>query len=193
MVSLRTLGDIAGHLNGAASAPAAVPAPVAAQGSARMVLWQVVADKTGYPADMLEPAMALEADLGIDSIKRVEIFSALQERFPHLAQREAESLASLRTLGDIVAALDAVALDPVVLDAADPVTTPPASELPKRYIVSSRHAPASGHSMLHPGDRVVISDDSSAESPWLSQACSNRAVFLPRWATIRRTRTSGSV
>ena len=160
MVSLRTLGDIAGHLNGAASAPAAVPAPVAAQGSARMVLWQVVADKTGYPADMLEPAMALEADLGIDSIKRVEIFSALQERFPHLAQREAESLASLRTLGDIVAALDAVALDPVVLDAADPVTTPPASELPKRYIVSSRHAPASGHSMLHPGDRVVISDDS---------------------------------
>jgi hypothetical protein len=50
--------------------------PVAAL--SREVLWQVVADKTGYPADMLEPAMALEADLGIDSIKRVEIFSALQ-------------------------------------------------------------------------------------------------------------------
>ena len=48
------------------------------------MLWQVVADKTGYPADMLEPAMALEADLGIDSIKRVEIFSALQELFPPL-------------------------------------------------------------------------------------------------------------
>ena len=152
MVSLRTLGDIAEHLNGAVSGQEAAPlapAPVGAQGSARMVLWEVVADKTGYPADMLEPAMALEADLGIDSIKRVEIFSALQERFPHLAQREAESLASLPTLGDIVAALDAAA----------PVTRPPASDLPKRYIVSSRHAPASGDSMLHPGDRVLISDD----------------------------------
>ena len=53
-------------------------------------LWQVVADKTGYPADMLEPAMALEADLGIDSIKRVEIFSALQERFPQLAGTESD-------------------------------------------------------------------------------------------------------
>ncbi|MGD0135288.1 MAG: SDR family NAD(P)-dependent oxidoreductase, partial [Bryobacteraceae bacterium] len=163
MVSLRTLGDIAERLDGAssASAPAATPsapAPFAAQGSARMVLWEVVADKTGYPADMLEPAMALEADLGIDSIKRVEIFSALQERFPHLAQREAESLASLPTLGDIVAALDAAVQDAVALDAAAPVTRPPASELPKRYIVSSRHAPASGDSMLHPGDRVVISD-----------------------------------
>jgi acyl transferase domain-containing protein/NAD(P)-dependent dehydrogenase (short-subunit alcohol dehydrogenase family) len=158
MVSLRTLGDIAGHLNGAVSgqeaAPASAPAPVVAQGSARMVLWEVVADKTGYPADMLEPSMALEADLGIDSIKRVEIFSALQERFPHLAQREAESLASLPTLGDIVAALDGVVLDAVAFAA------PPASELPKRYIVSSRHAPASGDSMLHPGDRVVIPDDS---------------------------------
>ena len=34
-----------------------------------------VADKTGYPADMLGMEMHLEADLGIDSIKRVEILS----------------------------------------------------------------------------------------------------------------------
>jgi acyl transferase domain-containing protein/NAD(P)-dependent dehydrogenase (short-subunit alcohol dehydrogenase family) len=176
MVSLRTLGDIAGRLDSASSAPASVPAatpsapaPVIAPGSARMVLWEVVADKTGYPADMLEPAMALEADLGIDSIKRVEIFSALQERFPHLAQREVESLASLRTLGDIVAALDAV-----VLDDAAPVTAPPASELPKRYIVSSGPAPASGHSMLHPGDRVVISDDSHGVAVALASLLESR-------------------
>ena len=35
----------------------------------------VVADKTGYPAEMINLDMDLEADLGIDSIKRVEILS----------------------------------------------------------------------------------------------------------------------
>ncbi|MFG5380679.1 phosphopantetheine-binding protein, partial [Yoonia sp. R2-816] len=37
----------------------------------------IVADKTGYPADMLDVEMDLEAELGIDSIKQVEILSAL--------------------------------------------------------------------------------------------------------------------
>ena len=37
---------------------------------------QVIAEKTGYPKAMLGPSMELEADLGIDSIKRVEIFRA---------------------------------------------------------------------------------------------------------------------
>jgi acyl transferase domain-containing protein len=39
----------------------------------------VVAEKTGYPTDMLELGMDMEADLGIDSIKRVEILGAVQE------------------------------------------------------------------------------------------------------------------
>ena len=37
-----------------------------------------VADKTGYPAAMLELTMDLEGDLGIDSIKRVEILAAVR-------------------------------------------------------------------------------------------------------------------
>ena len=46
------------------------------------VLLGVVSEKTGYPVEMLELDMQLDADLGIDSIKRVEIFSALQDRLP---------------------------------------------------------------------------------------------------------------
>jgi acyl transferase domain-containing protein/NAD(P)-dependent dehydrogenase (short-subunit alcohol dehydrogenase family) len=65
------------------------------------VLREVVSEKTGYPAEMLEPGMALDADLGIDSIKRVEILSALQERLPDAPAVRSEHLASLRTLGDI--------------------------------------------------------------------------------------------
>ena len=39
------------------------------------MLLDVVADKTGYPKEILSLEMDLEVDLGIDSIKRVEIFS----------------------------------------------------------------------------------------------------------------------
>ena len=48
---------------------------------------EIVADKTGYPADMLELDMRLDTDLGIDSIKRVEIFSAIQDRLPGMPGR----------------------------------------------------------------------------------------------------------
>jgi hypothetical protein len=45
---------------------------------------EVVSRLTGYPAEMLSFDMDIEADLGIDSIKRVEILSALEEKMPEL-------------------------------------------------------------------------------------------------------------
>jgi len=65
------------------------------------ILIEVVADKTGYPAEMLGMDMALEADLGIDSIKRVEILSAVQERLPDLPGMDTNAMASMKTLGQI--------------------------------------------------------------------------------------------
>jgi NAD(P)-dependent dehydrogenase (short-subunit alcohol dehydrogenase family)/acyl carrier protein len=65
-------------------------------------LFGIVSDKTGYPVEMLEPSMGLDEDLGIDSIKRVEILSALQERLPDAPAITPEHLADLRTLADIV-------------------------------------------------------------------------------------------
>ena len=62
----------------------------------------VVADKTGYPSEMLELAMDMEADLGIDSIKRVEILGAVQDEITDLPELNPEDLAELRTLGEIV-------------------------------------------------------------------------------------------
>src|SRR4051812_20084 len=62
----------------------------------------IVAEKTGYPKDMLGAHMELEADLGIDSIKRVEILSAMRERAPGLREVKPTELAALRTLGQIV-------------------------------------------------------------------------------------------
>src|SRR5262249_53193665 len=68
----------------------------------------VVAEKTGYPADMLGLDMALDADLGIDSIKRVEILSALQEKIPDAPTVKPEHVGTLHTLRDIVNFLGAV-------------------------------------------------------------------------------------
>lgn len=65
-------------------------------------LLAIVSDKTGYPADMLELDMDMEADLGIDSIKRVEILGALQERYPDLPEVDTEVLGELRTLEQVL-------------------------------------------------------------------------------------------
>jgi acyl carrier protein/nucleoside 2-deoxyribosyltransferase len=67
------------------------------------ILLEIVSEKTGYPCEMLELEMDMEADLGIDSIKRVEILGALQERFPSAPQPNLEDLAELRTLAQIAA------------------------------------------------------------------------------------------
>ena len=73
--------------------------------SVHQVLLEIVAEKTGYPTEMLEVDMDLEADLGIDSIKRVEILGALQEKLPDL-QVQADELADRRTLGQILNILE---------------------------------------------------------------------------------------
>ena len=64
-------------------------------------LLAVVAELTGYPRDMLQLEMDLEADLGIDSIKRVEILAAVQERMPEARTVNPEYMGSLRTLRQI--------------------------------------------------------------------------------------------
>ena len=82
--------------------PPLPPAPVSASSLTATVL-AVVSEKTGYPTEMLNLGMSLDHDLGIDSIKRVEILSALQEQVPNLPAFKPEELGSLHTLNDVVA------------------------------------------------------------------------------------------
>jgi NAD(P)-dependent dehydrogenase (short-subunit alcohol dehydrogenase family)/acyl carrier protein len=116
--SLRTLGEIVTAMtpaggparSGAPAEPAAnlprggTDMGMGATGVARTLLL-VVADKTGYPADMLTLDMDLEADLGIDSIKRVEILASVEEALPGLPKVDSDRLGSLHTLGQIVQAM----------------------------------------------------------------------------------------
>ncbi|WP_226931768.1 MULTISPECIES: type I polyketide synthase [Parafrankia] len=113
LAEMRTLDHITDHVltsltNTASSTPQPVPASpngttaaTVSPDTVRTALLGVVADRTGYPAEMIDTGMDLEADLGVDSIKRVQILGALQEHFPTLPAVGPERLAEMRTLDHI--------------------------------------------------------------------------------------------
>ena len=67
----------------AAAAPdvAAAAAPVAAGDEVLDAVTSVVAEMTGYPSELLDPDLDLEADLGVDTVKQAEVFAAVRERY----------------------------------------------------------------------------------------------------------------
>ena len=42
---------------------------------------RIIAEKTGYPMDMLDLDLDLEADLGIDTVKQAEMFAAIRATY----------------------------------------------------------------------------------------------------------------
>ncbi|MHC5909256.1 acyl carrier protein, partial [Streptomyces sp. S6] len=82
--------------------PASAPAVPEAVDVAQVVL-DIISERTGYPVDMIEPDLDLEADLSIDSIKRAEIAGELARRLggstdlAGLADDELEELTKART------------------------------------------------------------------------------------------------
>ena len=94
-----------------------VPAPAAAKAAGETptrdklvdMLMAIVEEKTGYPRDMVGLDQNLEADLGIDSIKRIEVVGALLQLLP-AAHREAltESRSKLNTQSTLNGVLDLV-------------------------------------------------------------------------------------
>ncbi|MCN9242318.1 SDR family oxidoreductase [Streptomyces sp. RY43-2] len=85
--------------------PPELSAPELSAPELEELLLSVVAQLTGYPVEMLTVDMELEADLGVDSIKRVEILSAVRRRVGDLATGDVGELGKLRTLREIVEAL----------------------------------------------------------------------------------------
>jgi len=91
-------------------APAAIEPPTgpvgAPGGDLRTTLTRrlvaIVGARTGYPEEMIDPGLDLEADLGVDAIKRVEIIGSLRQQVAGLADQPLDNLAGCRTLGQIV-------------------------------------------------------------------------------------------
>nr|AAK72879.2 polyunsaturated fatty acid synthase subunit A [Schizochytrium sp. ATCC 20888] len=116
----RTVGEVVDAMKaeiagGSAPAPAAAaPAPAAAAPAvsnellekAETVVMEVLAAKTGYETDMIESDMELETELGIDSIKRVEILSEVQAML-NVEAKDVDALSRTRTVGEVVDAMKA--------------------------------------------------------------------------------------
>ncbi|WP_437781818.1 SDR family NAD(P)-dependent oxidoreductase [Sorangium sp. So ce1097] len=197
LAQLRTLGQVVDHLRAslpaapaaaavaspaaapaatASAAPAAAAAPVAAD--VERVVMAVVAETTGYPAEMLGLQMELESDLGIDSIKRVEILSAVRDRTPGLSEVDASALAQLRTLGQVVDHLRAK-LGPAAGAAPATPAEDPASAAADlgRWTLAEVPAPAAGLAMpgLFDAGAVVVTGH-DAIGPALAAALAARGI-----------------
>ncbi|MEV6645654.1 SDR family NAD(P)-dependent oxidoreductase [Amycolatopsis sp. NPDC051371] len=96
---------------------------------------EVIGTRTGYPVEMIEPDLDLEADLSIDSIKRAEIAGELTIR---LGTGEVEELAKARTAAGIAELLGTEKPAPAVDEppAADRSEPQPVIVAPKRYLMT---------------------------------------------------------
>jgi NAD(P)-dependent dehydrogenase (short-subunit alcohol dehydrogenase family)/acyl carrier protein len=130
----------AGKSNGSNGSHAALPSllteqtpPALNEQQLTQKLLQIVSERTGYPAEMLDLDLNLEADLGVDSIKRVEIIGAFQRDClsPHqkTSHELVERLTGIKTLRGIIETSSAS----LSLDITGPAgphvagTSPPAS------------------------------------------------------------------
>lgn len=200
----------------AASAPSPEPAPAAAEApepptavaappseaakdiDLMTAFTAIVAEKTGYPEDALDPDQGMEDDLGIDSIKRMEILGAVQKILPDAAadamRAEMDTIAELSSIREVVEFITermddanattggATAADARPFDSAgeDHAVT---AVLP-RYIQVPFHEPADHVTETFPaGLRVLVSEcDDGFHVPLISALTDAGAVpiVLPR-------------
>jgi len=110
LATVRTLDDICRAMGGSSrdsqpDAGSQIQETVTSdQDSVRIfnVLVNIISELTGFPKEMLEPDMNLESDLGIDSIKRVEILSKLEQELPDITAISPDEMGVLKTIQDIV-------------------------------------------------------------------------------------------
>ncbi|MFT5452812.1 MAG: polyketide-type polyunsaturated fatty acid synthase PfaA, partial [Enterobacterales bacterium] len=211
LAELRTLGEIVDYMTSKAasvSAPisTAVTSPATTTTEESIVastavspelftknLMIVVAEKTGYPAEMLELDMDMEADLGIDSIKRVEILGAVQDSMEGLPEVEPETLAEMRTLGEIVAIFSTTAVSDKAVSTASPSTKEVLSEssenkpAPSATVAIKRLSSVNTIEQNVNGSNVLIVDDGTGSTVKVAANLIkegwNVTAIKPSWVT----------
>ncbi|MGZ4128342.1 MAG: type I polyketide synthase, partial [Actinomycetota bacterium] len=106
------------------TAPSVAVAAAPSEDEIRSTVLGLVAEKTGYPADMLELDLDLEADLGVDTVKQAEIFVALRETYG-IPRDDALKLRDFPTLSHVIGFVRerAAATEPPIAP-AEPAETP---------------------------------------------------------------------
>jgi NAD(P)-dependent dehydrogenase (short-subunit alcohol dehydrogenase family) len=151
-------------------------------------LLAVVSERTGYPVDMLGLDLDLEAELGIDSLRRMEIIEATLRSIP--SEDEIESTANLnqllqfKTLRQIVAALEEnrsttnhAHQNHDVCIRADEYTAEPAVCL--RLAPTGIQTPLGGQSHLSlAGKSAVLVEDNLGVAPLVERALKKRGAHV---------------
>jgi acyl transferase domain-containing protein/NAD(P)-dependent dehydrogenase (short-subunit alcohol dehydrogenase family) len=182
-------GEVKNGANGAvAHAMPPPPTPPPANGKTEFgksavtdLLLGLVEDRTGYPRDMLGMDQNLEADLGIDSIKRVEIVGALLKALPPETQAKTatlgESLNGQKTLSAIIdvvckqigAAAEA-APRPFELTGADTAADAACARPPRFTMVAhAEEFPAGTVPATLPAGLYIVTADSAGLAPALAE------------------------
>jgi acyl transferase domain-containing protein/NADP-dependent 3-hydroxy acid dehydrogenase YdfG len=179
-VSAETRYAIASDVSAETSAMSSQPGTWDAE-SVGSLLLEVVADRTGYPVDMLSVDMEIDTELGIDSIKKVEILSAVRERIGD-APGDLAAIATLRTLRAIaeqyappLAGPSQIPAGQALSDAA-PSARLGGQDLPVvRSLVRAVPAPASGLAMpgLTAGPLAVTDDGTGVAAELVVQLASH--------------------
>ncbi|MEV1084644.1 SDR family NAD(P)-dependent oxidoreductase [Streptomyces sp. NPDC050211] len=145
------------------------------------VVLEIISERTGYPMDMIEPDLDLEADLSIDSIKRAEIAGELAKRLgagggadlAGLDDAELEELAKARTAASVTEWLAGRMSpveqqpEPVVVAEPGPDPEPVTGEAPKRFVlrpVLLESAAADPADVLTGRRFMVLGEDETADA-----------------------------
>jgi malonyl CoA-acyl carrier protein transacylase len=84
-----------------AGAAAAAQSTGIDEGDIKLFVVGLVSEKTGYPADMLDLELDLEADLGVDTVKQAELFAAVRTHY-HIPRRDDLRLSDYNTLTKVI-------------------------------------------------------------------------------------------
>ncbi|HET7151749.1 MAG TPA: phosphopantetheine-binding protein, partial [Candidatus Acidoferrum sp.] len=117
---------------------------------------EIVAEKTGYPKDMLDLDLDLEADLGIDTVKQAEMFASVRAAF-QIPRDENLKLRDFPTLAKVIQ----FAKDRLPGQTATPSTTQPKTE-PGSVSKASTMTPPASTPVIRPRPALLSLDAANA-------------------------------
>jgi acyl transferase domain-containing protein/NAD(P)H-dependent flavin oxidoreductase YrpB (nitropropane dioxygenase family)/NAD(P)-dependent dehydrogenase (short-subunit alcohol dehydrogenase family) len=183
--------------------PTPAVAPAADDYDVRRIVLDVICERTGYPEEMLDEDLDLEGDLGIDSIKRTEIFGRVRERLgmtDEILSAEEFFLATsrLRTLRETLKWLEERGVESVADQGADvtPSTEPGSADSEsrpiERFVVRVEDAPLTAEERTRPGsgEVVLVTEDQSGRARSAVTALQT-VGFVP--ALVRHSQTTRRV
>ncbi len=141
------------------------------------VLRAVVAEKTGYDIDMIEPDMYIQEDLGIDSLKQVEIGAEMWRRYPVIKRSDLFTLSRAKTVRELEKLFYEVITNP-----SSQLHVGPQAATPGRAFVTLRELPpvdVCGDAFAEQPQALLL-DDGGALSAAVAKALDRRGWRVGR-------------